>query len=151
MKRGWCENSGFLAGCLVLKSSGLVSAPRGLLKMFIIDMASKYPVSGNEISERVYSLSNGVWKPSPGSIYYLLKELVAKKRLSEIYMPDKGFKKYVATEKGSNDLSLFRSFGGEIVLKQTAFLALTSQLIQDEEAAEIINDCISKLQKRQNL
>ncbi len=135
----------------MLKSSELVSAPRGLLKMFIIDMASKYPVSGNEISERVSSLSNGVWKPSPGSIYYILKELVSKRRLSGIYTPDKGVKKYVATEKGLNELSLFKSFGVEILLKQAAFLALTSRLVQNEEAIEVLNDYISKLQKKPKL
>lgn len=132
-----------------MKPSELVSAPRGLLKVFIIEMASKYPVSGNEISAQVDSLSNGVWKPSPGSIYYLLKELVSKKRLSEIYTPDKGVKKYVATEKGLEELSLFRSFGVEILLKQAAFLALTSRLIQDEETVKVLDDYISRLRKKQ--
>lgn len=133
---------------MALKSSELVSAPRGLLKVFIIDLASKYPVSGREISERVDSLSNGVWNPSPGSIYYILKELVLKRRLSEIYTPDRGVKKYVATEKGLEDLSLFRSFGVEILLKQAAFLALSSRLVQDEAAARAVDAFISELQKR---
>ena len=111
-------------------------------------MASKYPVSGIEISERINSLTNGIWKPSPGSIYYILKELVSKKKLSDIYMPDKGIKKYVATEKGLSDLSLFRSFGDEILLKQAAFLALTSQLINDNESRELLEEYVTKLSKR---
>jgi DNA-binding PadR family transcriptional regulator len=114
-------------------------------------MASKYPVSGNEISERVTSLSNGVWKPSPGSIYYILKELVSKRRLSGIYTPDKGVKKYVATDKGLNELSLFKSYGIEIMLKQAAFLAMTSRLVQNEEAIEVLNDYMSKLRKKTKL
>tara|TARA_B100000315_G_C14080604_1_gene364703 strand:- start:9 stop:389 length:381 start_codon:yes stop_codon:yes gene_type:complete len=124
-----------------------VSAPRGLLKVFIIDMASKYPVSGIEISERVRSLTNEIWKPSPGSIYYILKELLSKKLLSEIYTPDKGLKKYIATEKGMNDLSLFRSFGVEILMKQASFLLLMSHLLKDNEFREYSNEFISKLKK----
>ncbi|MCL4437143.1 MAG: PadR family transcriptional regulator [Thaumarchaeota archaeon] len=130
-----------------MKPSELVSAPRGLLKVFIIDLASKYPVSGIEVTEQVGALSKGVWKPSPGSIYYILKELVSKKRLSEIYTPDKGVKKYVATEKGLEDLRLFRSFGNEILQKQAAFMSLTSQLIQDEAATKALNIYISELKK----
>jgi len=136
-----------------LKPSELVSAPRGLLKVFIIDMASKYPVSGIEISERVKSLTNEMWKPSPGSIYYILKELVSKKLLSEIYTPDKGVKKYVTTEKGLNDLSLFRSFEVEILLKQSSFLVLMSYLLNDNEVREYLDEFIrilvqlSKLKK----
>ncbi len=131
-----------------MKSSELVCAPRGLLKVFIIDMASKYPVSGIEISERVRSLTNDIWKPSPGSIYYILKELVSKKLLSEIYTPDKGVKKYVATEKGLNDLSLFRSFGIEILMKQSSFLSLTSHLLKNNEFRAYSDELISKLKKR---
>jgi len=131
-----------------LKSPELVSAPRGLLRVFIIDMASKYSVSGIEISERIRLLTNGVWKPSPGSIYYILKELVSKKRLSEIYTPDKGVKKYVATEKGLDDLSLFRSFEVEILLKQFSFLVLMSHLLKDNEIREYLDEFISKLKKR---
>ncbi len=133
---------------MTLKPSELVSAPRGLLKVFIIDLASKYPVSGIEIAEKVGEQSKGVWKPSPGSIYYILKELVSKKRLSEIYTPDKGVKKYIATEKGLEDLKLFRSFGTEILLKQAAFMSLASHLIQDEAASKALNSYISDLKTR---
>ncbi len=125
----------------------MLSAPRGLLKTFIIYMASKYPISGNEIAEQLYLQSNAIWKPSPGSIYYILKELVSKKMLSEIFTPDIGVKKYVATEKALNELSLFRSFGVEIMLKQAAFLTLTSSLIHNEEASAILGECISRLKE----
>ena len=111
-------------------------------------MASKYPVSGIEISNMVRSLTNEIWKPSSGSIYYILKELVSKKILSEIYTPDIGVKKYVATEKGLNDLSLFRSFGIEILMKQSSFLSLTSHLLKDNEFREYSDEFISKLKKR---
>ncbi len=130
-----------------MKASEIVSAPRGLLKIFILDRASRYPVSGKEVSDQVAELSNGVWRPSPGSIYYILKELVAKNRLSEIYMPEKGVRKYVATEKGLSDLALFRSFGAEVLLKQASFLMLTSHLLHNAEAVKALNSFISQLQR----
>jgi DNA-binding PadR family transcriptional regulator len=127
-----------------MKSSELVSAPKGLLKMFIIDMASKYPISGVEITETVSSISDGIWKPGPGSIYYLLKELVEKKRLSEIYIQDKNIRKYITTEKGMNDLKLFKSFSNEIVKKQLIFLIVTSNLTHNKEIEMELRRYLSK-------
>jgi DNA-binding PadR family transcriptional regulator len=131
-----------------LKSSELVSAPRGLLKIIIIELASKLPVSGVEIADRVKELSGGVWTPSPGSIYYLLKELVSKKRLSEIYTPDRGVKKYVATKKGLDELSLFRDFGEDILFKQATFMLLTAHLIPDESSMKTLSAYLSELRSR---
>lgn len=130
-----------------MNSSELVSAPRGLLKIFIIDIASKYPVSGKEISDRVNSITNGVWTPSPGSIYFILKELVSSKKLSNIYTPDKGIKKYITTDKGLDDLSLFKQYKKEILIKQVAFLELTSFLIKDNQSKEFLDQYISEIQK----
>jgi len=127
-----------------MKSSELVRAPRGLLKMYIIETASKYPVSGIEISESVSSITNGVWKPGPGSIYYILKELVSKKRLSEIYFPDKNIRKYIAAEKGLNELSTFKSFSKDIIEKQLAFLIVTSKIIKNREIESDFKNYLSK-------
>jgi len=113
--------------------------------MFIVDMASRYPVSGNEVSEQVSSISGGLWRPSPGSVYYILSELVSKGEISEIYTPDRVVKKYVATEKGLSKLSLFESFGRELVARQLTFLQLTSSILNDRSMAEILNECVSKL------
>jgi DNA-binding PadR family transcriptional regulator len=129
-----------------MKSSELVSAPRGLLKILILDMASKNPISGIEISEKIDSLSRGKWKPSPGSIYYILKELVIKKRLSEIYTPNHATKKYIITEKGISDITLFKSFGTEILKKQIVFISLTSKLLQFD-SIDIIDDLLNKINK----
>jgi DNA-binding PadR family transcriptional regulator len=129
-----------------MKSSELVRAPRGLLKMYILDIASKYPISGIEISENVSSITKGVWKPGPGSIYYILKELVSKKRLSEIYFPDKNIRKYIATEKGLDELSIFKSFSNEIIEKQLAFLIITSRIIPNKEVESDFKNYLSKFQ-----
>ena len=131
-----------------MNSSELVSAPRGLLKIFIIDMASKYPVSGIEISENISSITNEIWTPSPGSIYYILKELVTSKKISNIYTPDKGIKKYITTDKGLEDLSLFKKYKKDILLKQAAFLELTYHMIKDDESREFLDQYISQLQKK---
>ena len=131
-----------------MNSSELVSAPRGLLKIFIIDMASKYPVSGIEISENISSITNEIWTPSPGSIYYILKELVTSKKISNIYTPDKGIKKYITTDKGLEDLSLFKKYKKDILIKQAAFLELIYHMIKDDESREFLDQYISQLQKK---
>jgi len=130
-----------------MKSSEIVSAPRGLLKIFIIEMATHNPISGNEVSERITALTNEAWKPSPGSIYFILKELVKNNKLSEIYVPEKITRKYVTTEKGLNDLNLFRSFGKELILKQTSFLALTAKILKDETTTKELETIIAQIMK----
>ena len=52
-----------------------ISAPRGLLKLVSLQLFSESSLSGAELQEEIRKTSEGVWKPGPGSIYFLLEEL----------------------------------------------------------------------------
>lgn len=85
-----------------------ISAPKGLLKILILDIASKSPSSGVEIAQRILEMTDGVWKPSPGSIYYILERLLRDELISEIFSTAKGQKRYVTTSRGKAQLLLER-------------------------------------------
>ena len=54
------------------KNGNEVFAPKGLLKMIIMKLASTRPVTGVEIMSEVPKMTESLWSPSPGSVYYLL-------------------------------------------------------------------------------
>ena len=56
-------------------SESAINAPKGLLRLLILDITSKSPVSGAEIIKHITVISSSMWSPSPGSIYPILKNL----------------------------------------------------------------------------
>ena len=87
-------------------SESAINAPKGLLRLIILDIASKNPVSGAEISKHIKLVSNSMWTPSPGSIYPILNNLQKSECLTEIYSTDSNQKKYGATSKGKSILAI---------------------------------------------
>lgn len=83
-----------------------ISAPKGLLRILILDIASKSPASGVEIAQKISEMTNGEWKPSPGSIYYILDRLTKDELIGGIFTPTKGQKKYITTARGKSQLTL---------------------------------------------
>jgi DNA-binding PadR family transcriptional regulator len=68
---------------VVLKNDGspsvtvkLHSAPKGLLRHYILHKVSQKPIHGYEVIQDIDSKTEGAWKPGPGSLYPILKKLV---------------------------------------------------------------------------
>lgn len=77
-------------------------APRGLLVCYILHRISKKPSSGYEILKDIEMKTNGAWRPGAGSIYPMLKKLLAKGLLRVEKSGEKGEdgKVFAITEKG---------------------------------------------------
>ena len=54
----------------------LHSAPKGLLRHYILHKISQKPIHGYEIIQDIDSKTEGAWKPGAGSLYPILKKLV---------------------------------------------------------------------------
>ena len=52
--------------------------PRGLLRLLILRLLKSHEMTGSEITQTLEDLTEGEWKPSPGSIYPLLSSLEEK-------------------------------------------------------------------------
>jgi len=129
-----------------LSSSSLLSAPRGLLKIFILKAASKIPVSGTDISNQINLITHGNWRPSPGSVYFILNELISLQMVSEVVGLRSKVKSYITTEKGMKLLSSFLKDADLVQKRQFVFIGLAAHIAENDvvkilvELAELIID-----------
>lgn len=78
----------------------VAAVPKGFLRHYILKILAEKPMSGSEIVQEINSRTEGLWKPSPGSIYPLLSRLNKKSYIQKIKKNDSGLKRYKLTEKG---------------------------------------------------
>jgi DNA-binding PadR family transcriptional regulator len=57
---------------------GPQGAPRGFLRLYIIHRIAEQPAHGYDILREIENKTGGSWRPGAGSIYPILKELVAE-------------------------------------------------------------------------
>ncbi len=57
---------------------GPQGAPRGFLRLYIIHRIAEQPAHGYDILREIENKTEGSWRPGAGSIYPILKELVAE-------------------------------------------------------------------------
>lgn len=94
---------------------------RGGLKIVVLSLLYHKPMSGIDIMNSIETLSMGFWRPSPGSIYPVLKVLMKENMIK--MSKSNGKKIYELTEKGRKVLKeegfipLFR-FGGVHTFEQ---------------------------------
>src|SRR5260370_19734356 len=56
----------------------LHSAPKGLLRYYILHKIAQKPIHGYEIIQDIDSKTDGAWRPGAGSLYPILKKLVSE-------------------------------------------------------------------------
>lgn len=76
------------------------SVPKGLLRYYALDLMREKPMSGSEIMEEIARQTGGRWKPSPGSVYPLLRRLHESSYSEQVPTEEPGLKRYKLTEKG---------------------------------------------------
>lgn len=70
----------------------------GALRFYVIWLLSNKPMNGSDIMEEIAEQTKGRWKPSPGTIYPLLRSLAQEEFLSK----EKDGRYYI-TDKGRNE------------------------------------------------
>ncbi|MBE6050054.1 MAG: PadR family transcriptional regulator [Clostridium sp.] len=78
---------------------------KGLLPIYVLYILSIGPSNGNDISHKISERTNGLWMPSTGGIYPLLKKLEKQGHIIGKWDdPKKKFKKiYTLTDAGLED------------------------------------------------
>ena len=86
---------------------GMGRAPRGNVRAAILLLLSEQPRNGYQIMQEIGERSNGVWHPSPGSVYPALQQLEdeALVRVQEV----DGQRAYTLPEAGEAYLQAHRS------------------------------------------
>jgi DNA-binding PadR family transcriptional regulator len=91
-------------------------------------MLSESSLSGAELQEQVRRSSSGAWKPGPGSIYFMIKELRDRELIVEL--PHKGgtTRRYVISNKGKAELEKMKGTVEKETKKQLELLAFYCDL-----------------------
>lgn len=92
------------------ESVGQVFA-KGLLPIYVLHILSLGPSNGNDIATKIGQSTNGLWIPSTGGIYPLLKKLEKEGYVVGIWDdPKKKFQKiYTLTPKGIEEYKIRKS------------------------------------------
>jgi DNA-binding PadR family transcriptional regulator len=101
----------------------MVSAPRGLLKLISLQLLSESSLSGAELQEQVRRSSAGVWRPGPGSIYFMIKELRSRELIVELPAMGGTTRRYVVSNKGKSELHKLKESAEKETKKQLELLA----------------------------
>ncbi|MFQ6011155.1 MAG: PadR family transcriptional regulator [Nitrososphaerales archaeon] len=118
-----------------MREHSYLSAPRGLLRILILHIASRNPVSGVTISGVITEKSKGGWRPSPGSIYFIIKELTKEGKLLNI---GKGEKKYITTKSGLDELKSLVGSSRAGMKRQLLFMDMLSEVIEDQTFSNLL-------------
>ena len=113
-----------------------ISAPRGILKLVSLQLFSQSSLSGAELQEEIRKTSEGVWKPGPGSIYFILEELRKGEHIVELPRRGGTVRRYVISSKGKAELG---RLSGEIdaeVRRQLRLLAYCCDNTSNSKMAE---------------
>lgn len=84
---------------------------KGLLPIYVLHILSISPSNGNDIANKIGERTNGLWLPSTGGIYPILKKLEKDEYIvGEWDDPKKKFQKiYSLTPKGFNEYETRKS------------------------------------------
>jgi DNA-binding PadR family transcriptional regulator len=123
----------------------MVSAPRGLLKLIALQLLSESSLSGAELQEQIRRSSEGVWKPGPGSIYFMIKELRDADLIVELPGGSGTTRRYVISNKGKSDLEKRRAEAGKEVKKQLEILAYYSELAGHKKASSSLRELSGRM------
>jgi len=114
----------------------MISAPRGLLKLVSLQLFSESSLSGAELQEEIRKTSEGIWRPGPGSIYFLLDEL--RKGDLVVELPKRGgtVRRYIISNKGKAELVKLRGAINGEVRRQLKLLAYCCDHTSNPKMAE---------------
>ena len=121
------------------KNRSEVFAPKGLLKMLILKIASTKPVTGVEIMQDLPDMTEKLWSPSPGSVYYLIGEMEEDGLIIRVPTGEPGIKRYVSSEKGSSALETFKLDIGKNLHRQSVMLRVLSDLAENKSVSDSIS------------
>ncbi len=133
---------------------------KGTLKLLILEALNEKPMHAYEIIKAIEKKFHGIYKPSPGSLYPVLKQLLESGMIS---MEEKDDKKiYIITDKGKETFGKMKNEMKNVFTKNNQYRKVVNQLFEIgliiynyrdklndndyEKINEIINGCKSEIE-----
>lgn len=106
----------------------MISAPKGVLRLAALRLLSESSMSGTDLSKQIESVTRGEWRPSPGSVYLVLAELLRKGLIAELPKREGNVRRYIVSSKGKEELARLTKETESDVGRQLNLLAVYSSL-----------------------
>src|SRR5256884_7144423 len=120
----------------------LHSAPKGLLRYYILHKIAQRPIHGYEIIQVIDSKTEGAWRPGAGSLYPILKKLVSEGLIKAEPEPsDEATRRvYHITPKGVESLGHAKEMFTNFQQRFGSLRRLFIELIDPENSATFFVD-----------
>ena len=120
----------------------LHSAPKGLLRYYILHKIAQKPIHGYEIIQDIDSKTEGAWRPGAGSLYPILKKLVSEGLIKADPEPSEEATRrvYHMTPKGVESLAHAKEMFTNFQLRFGSLRRLFIELIDPENLATFFVD-----------
>jgi DNA-binding PadR family transcriptional regulator len=120
----------------------LHSAPKGLLRYYILHKIAQKPIHGYEIIQDIGSKTEGAWRPGAGSLYPILKKLVSEGLIKAEPEPSAEATRrvYQITPKGVESLAHAKEMFTNFQLRFGSLRRLFIDLIDPENLATFFVD-----------
>ena len=106
------------------------TVPRGFLRLYILTLLSRGPETGYSIMQKIEDRTDGAWRPGPGTMYPLLKGLLAEGLARSTGSEGRtGSKTYSLTQKGRRELEETRRGIASMGRKEPVMGRLFSDLL----------------------
>jgi len=115
------------------------AVPRGLLRFYLLFMLTRSPETGYSIMTTIEEKTEGAWRPGPGTIYPLLKDLEAE-GLIEHAPPakgDKGSITYSVTAKGRASAAEIQRVMLSAGKREHVMMMLFADILPPEDTASL--------------
>src|SRR2546425_4408785 len=120
----------------------LHSAPKGLLRYYILHKIAQKPIHGYEIIQDMDSKTEGAWRPGAGSLYPILKKLVSEGLIKADPEPSNEATRrvYQITPKGVESLAHAKEMFANFQQRFGSLRRLFIELIDPENLATFFVD-----------
>lgn len=120
----------------------LHSAPKGLLRYYILHKIAQKPIHGYEIIQDIDSKTEGAWRPGAGSLYPILKKLVSEGLIKAEPEPSAEATRrvYQVTPKGVESLAHAKEMFANFQQRFGSIRRLFIELIDPENLATFFVD-----------
>jgi len=143
----------------------------GILSIYILHSVIQEPKTGYDLIAEIKEKTEGIWTPSKGTIYPLLKHLKEEKLITIKQIGERSKQIFMITDEGKKTLSnakkhgrqmeenflKFRKLISEIgefkhekiveLLFNIRMLSISKSKIKDDEVRNILDNCVNNLKK----
>lgn len=106
----------------------MINAPKGILRLAVLRLLSESSMSGTDLSKQIAKVTGGEWRPGPGSVYLILKDLLKKGLIAELPKREGTVRRYIVSSRGKEELTKLSKETDTDVARQLKLLAVYSSL-----------------------